>query len=130
MANLSYADVAGLAVFQLDLLTSTLLSLKSIETDLLVLGMDPRSLLALGFRRQKDIDAMIQSEFPQWPSDSPPTRIFGGMCEALFPSEGADVQVGVAERLAHGLEVAARKRTGVVELWAGRRDGVSTVVNA
>ncbi|MDP9003100.1 MAG: ferritin-like domain-containing protein [Myxococcota bacterium] len=120
MSDLSIAKAIELTLFRLDLLTTTLLSLKTIESDLLALGVDPRTLLGIAFRKQEDIDERIRTEFPRWPTDPPMRRIFEGCCEALFPSAGADARVPWRLRLAHAIEVAARKRPGVYEQWGQR----------
>jgi hypothetical protein len=129
MNELSVAGLADVALFQLDLLTSTLISLKTIERDLLALGLDPRSMLGLAFRKQADIDAKIRAEFPSWPEDPPVGRLFDAVSEVLFPSEGADANVPLPTRLKHGLEVAARARTSVVEQW-GKRPAYESKTNA
>ena len=124
MKGASVPRLVGVGLFQLDLLATTLISLKTIEGDLLALGVDPRSMLGLAFRKQRDIEGMIRAEFPDWPDDPPVGRAFDAMCEALFPSEGAGVEVSVPTRIAHAWQVASRARTGVVELW-GRGQPVS-----
>ena len=120
VSQLSLASAMSLAVFQLDLLTTTLFSLKSIEKELLAIGVDPRSLLGMAFRKQADIDTKIRAEFPQWPEDPPLRRVFEGACEALFPSEGVEANVPKATRLRHALEVVARTRQSVFEQWGSR----------
>jgi hypothetical protein len=117
MSELTIFGAIDLALFQLDMLTATLISLKSIEKDLLALGVDPRSLLGIAFRRQSDIDDKIRAEFPQWPADPPLRRAFEGICEALFPSEGSDSDVPMAKRIEHALQVAMKKRPSVFEQW-------------
>ena len=67
---------------------SAVMSLKSLEPALLSIGVDPRSILAIGFRKQTDIDDMLREEFPAWPADPPEQRAFAGLCELLFPTEG------------------------------------------
>ncbi len=121
VAKLSIQEAMSLAVFQLDLLTSTLFSLKTIERDLIAIGVDPRSMLGMAFRKQADIDTKIRAEFSQWPEDPPLRRVFEGVCEALFPAEGADAHVPTALRMKHALEVVARTRQSVFEQW-GMRD--------
>jgi hypothetical protein len=121
VSNLSLPEAVSLAVFQLDLLSSTLFSLKSIEKDLIAIGVDPRSMLGMAFRKQADIDTKIRAEFSQWPEDPPLRRVFEGVCEALFPSEGAEARVPTAIRMKHALEVVARTRQSVFEQW-GMRD--------
>jgi hypothetical protein len=121
VAKLSIQEAMSLAVFQLDLLTSTLFSLKTIEKDLIAIGVDPRSMLGMAFRKQADIDTKIRAEFSQWPEDPPLRRVFEGVCEALFPAEGADAHVPTALRVKHALEVVARTRQSVFEQW-GMRD--------
>ncbi len=118
MGELSVPGLIDVALFQLDLLSSTLISLKSIEPDLLALGLDPRSMLGLAFRKQSDINEKIRAEFSSWPEDPPVARLFDAMSEILFPSEGADANVPLVTRLRHGLQVAARMRAGVVEAWS------------
>jgi len=121
VSKLSIAEAVSLALFQLDLLSSTLFSLKTIESDLVEIGVDPRSMLGMAFRKQADIDTKIRAEFPQWPEDPPLRRVFEGVCEALFPSEGADARVPTAIRMKHALEVVRRTRQSVFEQW-GMRD--------
>jgi hypothetical protein len=121
VSQLSLPEAVSLAVFQLDLLSSTLFSLKSIEKDLIAIGVDPRSMLGMAFRKQADIDTKIRAEFSQWPEDPPLRRVFEGVCEALFPSEGAEARVPTAIRMKHALEVVARTRQSVFEQW-GMRD--------
>ncbi len=117
VSQLSIAGAVDLALFRLDLLTTTLISLKTIERDLLALGVDPRTLLGIAFRKQSDIDARIREEFPRWSADPAVSRVFEGMCEALFPTEGADAHVPLTVRIRHALEVAARLRPSVYERW-------------
>jgi hypothetical protein len=120
VSELSIAGAVDLALFQLDLLTATLFSVKSIERELLDLGVDPRSLLGIAFRKQSDIDERIQSEFPNWPKDPPIRRAFEAICEIMFPSEGVDANVPVPTRIKHALEVARRLRPSVYEQWGKR----------
>jgi hypothetical protein len=120
MSELSAARALDLALFQLDLLLATLMSLKTIEGDLLALGVDPRTLLGIAFRKQADIDAKIRAEFAHWPEDSPLRRVFEGSCEILFPSEGSDARVPLWVRAKHAFEVAGRLRPSVFEHWGVR----------
>jgi hypothetical protein len=122
MSELSIPRAIDLALFQLDLLLTTLMSLKSIERDLLALGVDPRTLLGIAFRKQAEIDAKIKSEFPHWPEDSPMRRVFEASCEALFPSEGPDAHVPMRVRMRHAFEVAGRVRASVYEHWGMRAE--------
>ncbi|HEX3771344.1 MAG TPA: hypothetical protein VHV30_10785, partial [Polyangiaceae bacterium] len=117
------------AFFQLDLLVATLFSLKSIEPELLTIGVDPRSMLGMAFRKQADIDDKIRAEFPQWPADPPLRRVFEGVCEVLFPSEGAAANVPTALRMKHAMEVLARTRQSVFEQW-GKGDARTAEVRA
>lgn len=117
MNALSVPRLLDVALFQLDMLSTTLLALKAIEPDLTMLGVDPRSMLGLAFRKQSEVDAAIKKEFPLWPEDPPVRRAFEGLCEVLFPSEGQDARVPLAVRISHGLQVITRARTGVVEQW-------------
>jgi hypothetical protein len=123
ISQLTIPEAVSLALFQLDLLSSTLFGLKTIESDLIALGVDPRSMLGMVFRKQADIDTKIRAEFAQWPEDPPLRRVFEGICEALFPSEGADAKVPAALRMKHAFEVVARTRQSVFEQW-GMRDRV------
>src|SRR4029077_19226104 len=66
VADMSYAERIELAVFHLDLYGSAVMSLKSLEPALTSIGVDPRSILAIGFRKQTDIDNMFREEFPSW----------------------------------------------------------------
>jgi len=120
MNELSIPRMVDVALFQLDLLVTTLVALKTIEPDLVSIGVDPRSMLGIAFRKQADIDAMIKAEFPLWPEDPPVRRVFEGLCEAFFPSEGHDARVPVTTRIAHALQVVARLRPSVVEQWGAR----------
>jgi hypothetical protein len=117
VSKLSLAEAVSLAVFQLDLLVATLFSLKTIERDLIEIGVDPRSMLGMAFRKQADIDTKIRAEFPQWPADPPLRRVFESVCEVLFPSEGVEAKVPVPLRMKHALEVLARSRQSVFEQW-------------
>jgi hypothetical protein len=120
MSQLSIAGAVDLALFQLDLLVTTLFSLKAIERDLAMLGVDPRTLLGIAFRKQADIDAKIKAEFPLWPTDPPLRRAFEAFCEALFPSEGVDTALPMRLRVKHAFEVAARLRPSVYQQWGAR----------
>jgi hypothetical protein len=120
VAKISIPEAVSLAGFQLDLLTSTLFSLKTIEHDLIEIGVDPRSMLGMAFRKQADIDTKIRAEFPQWPEDPPLRRVFEGVCEVLFPSEGVAANVPVPLRMKHALEVINRSRQSVFEQWGTR----------
>jgi hypothetical protein len=126
MNELSIPQMIDVALFQLDLLVTTLLALKAIEPDLLALGVDPRSMLGIAFRKQSEIDAAIQKEFPLWPEDPPVRRVFEGVCEVLFPSEGPGSRVPMATRVRHAWQVVARARPSVVEQWGGRADRKTT----
>jgi len=120
MNEASIPRLVEVGLFQFDLLVTTLIALKTIEPHLMQLGIDPRSMLGIAFRKQADIDAMIKAEFPLWPEDPPVRRVFEGLCEAFFPSEGAGVHVPLAKRVAHAAQVVARRRTSVVEHWGTR----------
>ncbi len=120
MNALSLPGMLDVALFQLDMLSTTLFALKAIEPDLVTLGVDPRSMLGLAFRKQSEIDEAIKKEFPLWPEDPPVRRAFEGLCEVLFPSEGQDARVPLAVRITHGLQVVTRARTSVVEQWGVR----------
>ncbi|HEY1690923.1 MAG TPA: ferritin-like domain-containing protein [Polyangiaceae bacterium] len=120
MNGLSVAGTVDVALFQLDLLLTTLVALKVIEPDLLAIGVDPRSMLGIAFRKQAEVDAAIKKEYPLWPEDGPVRRVFEGVCEAIFPTEGAGVAVPLATRVRHAAQVVARARPSVVEQWGGR----------
>jgi len=122
IADLSLPRAIDLGMFQLDLLMSTIWSLKTIELDLIALGVDPRSLLGIAFRKQEEIDSKIRAEYPRWPADPPIRRAFEAFCEALFPSEGLEARVSMTTRVKHALEVAARLRPSVYEQWGKRRE--------
>jgi hypothetical protein len=117
MDKLSLPAMLDVALFQLDMLATTLVALKAIEPDLVTLGVDPRSMLGLAFRKQTEIDTAIKKEFPLWPEDPPVRRVFEGLCEVLFPSEGQGARVPMAVRIQHGLQVVTRARKSVVEQW-------------
>ena len=122
MNKLSIAGAIDVALFQLDLLMTTLIALKTIEPDLVALGVDPRSMLGIAFRKQSDIDAMIKAEWPLWPEDPPVRRVFEAVCELLFPSEGHAARVPLGARVKHAFEVVARARPSVVEQWGSRAE--------
>src|SRR5580692_10899296 len=117
MSAMTLAGHVDVGLFQLRLLVSTLASLKSMEKDLLSIGVDPRSVLVIGFRKHDELQKMIRAEFPAWPDDPIVPRIFDGLCEAFFPSEGEGVDVGIATRVAHALAVARRVRPSPSDLW-------------
>jgi hypothetical protein len=121
VAKMSFAERVDLALFQLDLAGSAVMNLKSLEPALLSIGVDPRSLLAIGFRKQSEIDAMLRDEFPSWPEDPPEQRAFAGLCELLFPTAGSYAKVPMTERLRAAIDVARRKRPGVLEIEAEKR---------
>jgi hypothetical protein len=120
--QLSIPAAVDVGLFQLDLLVTTLIALKTIEPDLLSLGVDPRSMLGIAFRKQADIDAMIKAEYPLWPQDPPVRRIFEALCEVLFPSEGREARVPMHRRVKHALQIVARARPSVIEQWGGTGD--------
>lgn len=117
IANMSVLERIEFARFHLDLYGSAVMSLKALEPDLVSIGVDPRSLLAIGFRKQTDIDEMLREEFPKWPQDPPEKRLFAGMCEWLFPV-GTPTAV---ERAKAAVDVVRRKRPGVLEIEAEKR---------
>ena len=116
MAKMSIPEKVGVALFQLELLASSVFSLKAMEDDLLTIGVDPRDILAIGFRKQMDIQASMRQDFPGWPADPPVNKLFHGLCELLFPSEGQAAKVPVRKRLVNALAVVRRTREGVLEI--------------
>jgi hypothetical protein len=130
VAEMSYAERIELAVFHLDLYGSAVMSLKSLEPALTSIGVDPRSILAIGFRKQSDIDTMFREEFPSWPIDPPEKRVFAGLCELLFPAHrdgsgaganGANGALGKRERVQAAIDVMRRRRPGVLEIESDKR---------
>jgi hypothetical protein len=121
ISKMGLSDRFGVALFQLELLAASVFSLKAMEPDLLALGIDPREILGIGFRKLLDLHAEINEAFPGWPEDPPVTRLFHGLCEALFPSEGNGVTVPPHVRFAHALSVVARTRRGVLEVAESAR---------
>jgi hypothetical protein len=117
LSKLRLPQVASLVMFELDLLVSAVIALKRIEPDLLSIGVDPRSVLGVAFRKHADVNARIRAEFPEWPEDEPVMRVAEGICELLFPSEGKDARVPLHVRLAHAVLVARRRRPSVLEQW-------------
>jgi len=117
IAGMTYAERLDLAAFHLDLYGSAVLSLKSLEPALTSIGVDPRSILAIGFRKHNDIDTMFREEFPSWPLDPPEKRAFAGLCELLFPTG----RTGKRERLRAAIDVMRRRRPGVLEVEAAKR---------
>lgn len=126
------AQQLDFAVFELDLLLSTLMGLKGMEPDLLSIGVDPRSILGVGFRKITEVNKVMKAEFPDFPDDPPITRIFHGVSELLFPQEGADATVPLPRRAKHAALVAARRMEGVIEIWSrrGRPDGDPPIAHA
>lgn len=116
MAKMSIRETVGVALFQLELLAASVFSLKAMEPDLVTIGVDPRDILAIGFRKQMEMQKVMREEFPAWPEDPPVNRLFHGLCELLFPSEGEGVKVPTHVRLAHALAVVRRTREGVLEV--------------
>jgi hypothetical protein len=123
MAELPIAEKVGVALFQLELLASSVFSLKAMEPDLLAIRIDPRDILAIGFRKQMEIHEAMRRDFSSWPDDPPVNRIFHGLCEGLFPSEGEGVAVPLHQRIAHAAMVIARAREGVLEIAERTRNG-------
>jgi hypothetical protein len=122
IAEMSFPERVELARFHLDLYASATLSLKSLEPDLLSIGVDPRSLLAIGFRKQRDIDDMLREEFPRWPDDPPEERLFHGFVELLFPVGGPDAKVPARERVRAAVDVFRRRRESVLQVESKKRD--------
>jgi demethoxyubiquinone hydroxylase (CLK1/Coq7/Cat5 family) len=118
MAKMTMPEHAELAMFQLNLLVSTLASLKAMEPDLLSIGVDPRAILVIGFRKHTDLQALIKAEFPRWPDDPVVPRVFEGLCELFFPSEGVGVRVSLPSRFKHAVDVVRRVRPSVRETYA------------
>lgn len=131
VAKMSIPEHVSLGLFQLDLLASSIFSLKAMAPDLLAIGVDPRDILAIGYRKQLEIHEVMKQDFPSWPDDPPVNRLFHGLCELLFPSEG-EVHVPPHVRLAHAAQVVARAREGVLELRGktrtAREDAPSRIV--
>jgi hypothetical protein len=117
LAKVRIPELLSLVVFELDLLTSAVIALKRIEPDLLSLGVDPRSVLGIAFRKHAELTARIRAEFPEWPEYEPAMRVAEGICELLFPSEGKDARVPLRERLAHAVGVVRGVRPSVMERW-------------
>ena len=117
MAGLSTRGRVDVALFQLNMLFSTLAELKTMEPDLQSIGIDPRSVLAIGFRKHEDIHRAIRAEFPSWPEDPPVTRAFETMCELLFPHSPESEKVRMSTRIARAAAVARRARPSVIESW-------------
>lgn len=116
MEQMPIAEKISVALFQLELLASSVFSLKSMEPDLMTIGVDPRDILAIGFRKQMEIHESMKQDFESWPDDPPVNRVFHGLCEALFPSEGAGAKVSLPKRIHHATMVIARAREGVLEI--------------
>jgi demethoxyubiquinone hydroxylase (CLK1/Coq7/Cat5 family) len=119
--DMSLAERIEFARFHFELYASAVLSLKSLEPDLLSIGVDPRSLLAIGFRKQKDIDDMLREEFPGWPEDPPEQRLFHGFVELLFPAGGPSAKVSARERVRAAVSVFQRERESVLQTESNKR---------
>ncbi len=113
--RMSIPERIGLARFQLDVLASAVFSLKSMEPDLVAIGVDPRELLAIGFKKQLEIHASMAAEFPSWPDDPPVNRLFHGLCDFLFPI-GGEEGLPMHRRIVQAMQVVARAREGVLEI--------------
>ena len=123
ISKMSIPEHIGLGLFQLELLAASVFSLKAMEPDLRTIGVDPRDILAIGFRKQMETQKAIREAFPAWPEDPPVNRLFHGLCELLFPSEGSEARVPTRTRIAHAMAVVARTREGVLELADRARPG-------
>ena len=71
------------------------------------------SLLRIAAHKQQEINETIRKEHPHWPADPPVMRVFEGMCEIFFPSEGPGVDVPLPARISHAWGVLRRARPGV-----------------
>ncbi len=120
VTEMSVPERIDLALFQLDLLLSTLASLKSMEPDLLSIGVDPRAILAIGFRKQREVDSLIKAEFPLWPEDPPVRRVFESLCELMFPTDGSEAALPPTARIGNALQVLRRLRPSVQEAYAAK----------
>lgn len=127
IAKMTFPERLDLARFHFDLYASATLSLKSLEPALESIGVDPRSLLAIGFRKQKDIDDMLREEFPRWPADPPEQRLFHGFVEVLFP---IDKSAGVKDRVRLALDVVRRRREGVLQVESKKRPQTADTLRA
>ncbi len=127
MAESSLVGKLEVALFQLEILASSVFSLKAMEPDLVTIGVDPRDVLAIGFRKQTDIHDVMREEFPSWPEDPPVMRLFHGLCDALFPA-GGNTRLPLHRRLAHAAMVVARAREGVLEIADRERSARRTRV--
>ena len=130
MLKMSIPEKISLGLFQLELLASAVFSLKAMEPDLMAIGVDPRQILAIGFRKQMEMQKTMSEDFPGWPEDPPVNRLFHGLCEVLFPSEGHGVKVPAHTRMAHALGVVARTRAGVLEIAERARADARATVTA
>jgi hypothetical protein len=116
VAKMSLPAKIDLALFQLDLLASTIFSLKAMEKDLATIGVDVREILAIGFRKQMEIHKAMREDFPAWPEDPPVNRLFHGLCDLLFATSGTNVEIPLAKRMVNALKVVARTREGILEI--------------
>lgn len=121
-AKMSLAERLSVAGFQVELLGCAVLSLKAMAPDLATIGVDARELLAIAFKKQQEVQGMMREDFSWWPEDPPVNRLFHGMCEALFPSEGEGARVPPHVRIARGIAVVARTREGVHEVALRARE--------
>lgn len=122
VAKQSIPQRVSLALFQLELLASTVFSLKAMEDDLMAIGVDPREVLGIGFKKHAEIHGAMKQEFPQWPDDPPVARLFEGLCEVLFPADGYGAKVKLTTRLRHGMQVVARARQSVMQIADRERE--------
>ncbi len=121
IAAMSATERVSLALFQLDILASSLFSLKAMEHDLEVIGVDPRDILAIGLRKQLEVQDAIKKQFPRWPNDSVVDRLFHGLIELLFPSAPKGAPFPLAARVAGAASALSRARGEVLATTERRR---------
>ena len=93
LSKLSPLEQAGVLAFEVDLLGSSMMSLKAMEPDLASVGVSPRDILTLGFRKHREIYETIREEFTDAPGTPPGEHILNVLTELLFPIEGREVHV-------------------------------------
>lgn len=107
-----------LAFFHLQLLLCSLLSLKSMEKDLLLIGIEPRAILAIAMAKQTEAMKAMRNHFPNWPEQAPLGQLFTAMSDFMFAPEGPDAKLPRRLRLHRGANIIRAGIRSVLEIRA------------
>lgn len=107
-----------LAFFHLQLLLCSLLSLKSMEKDLLLIGIEPRGVLAVAMMKQTEAMKAMRTHFPNWPEQAPLGQLFTAMSDFMFPPEGPDAAIPRRVRFRRGREIGRAAIRSLAEIRA------------